>query len=148
MDTTPVFVRRHLKLGWWLLLVFLSLGIALELMHGLKAGFYLSVANDTRRLMWRLAHAHGVLLAVVHLAFAASLRLGSTGDPGWRRNASRLLTAAALFLPGGFFLGGVVVHEGDPFVGVFLVPVGAICLFLAVLLTAWNVGQRDGGDAT
>ena len=41
-------------------------------------------------------------------------------------------------MPGGFFLGGVFMYSsgGDPGLGIFLVPVGAIALFIAVLLTA------------
>jgi hypothetical protein len=39
-------------------------------------------------------------------------------------------------LPGGFFLGGVFLYSGDPGLGVFLVPLGALTLFVGVLLTA------------
>jgi len=53
---------RHLLWGWWGLLVFLSLGIILEALHGFKVGAYLDVGNETRRLMWTLAHAHGTML--------------------------------------------------------------------------------------
>lgn len=128
--------RQHLRFGWWALLVFLTLGIVLESLHGWKVGWYLDVANDTRRLMWTLAHAHGTLLAIVHLVFAATL----AAVPEWRGRslvaASRLLTAASLLMPVGFLLGGVYTHAGDPGLGVFLVPPGALALFVAVLLTA------------
>jgi len=141
MDTTPAYVRRHLAVGWWSLLLFLSLGASLEVMHGFKLGFYLSVANDTRRLMWTLAHAHGTLLSIVHIAFAATVGLGGAGDPAWRRAASKLLIAAGILLPLGFFLGGLVVWGGDPWIGVLLVPLAAVLLFLGVLLTAGNVAR-------
>ena len=138
--TIPQRTRRHLQLGWWSLLVFLTLGIALEAMHGFKVGWYLNVSNETRRLMWRLAHAHGVLLGLVHIAFGATL--SAVGDEGtWVRFASRTLTLAGVLLPGGFLLGGLVVHEGDPFVGVLLVPLGAVFLFLAVLRIARGVSR-------
>src|SRR6516162_5777746 len=65
--------RRHLRIGWWSVLVFLTLGIALELLHGFKAGWYLDVSNSTRRLMFTLAHAHGTLLGLLNIAFAVSL---------------------------------------------------------------------------
>ena len=42
----------HLRVGWWSLLVFLTVGIVLETLHGFKVGFYLDVGNDTRRMMW------------------------------------------------------------------------------------------------
>ena len=65
--------RRHNLIGWWGLLVFLGLGIALETLHGFKIGFYLDPAHQLRRLLWTLAHAHGTLVSVVHIAFAAGL---------------------------------------------------------------------------
>ena len=40
--------RRHLRFGWWSLLSFLTLGIALEAMHGLKVQWYLDVSNETQ----------------------------------------------------------------------------------------------------
>ena len=54
------YLRRHLRFGWWSLLCFLTLGIVLESLHGFKVGWYLDAAHSTRRLMWTLAHAHGV----------------------------------------------------------------------------------------
>ena len=71
---TAVLARRHLRLGWWSLLVFLVLGGVLETLHGLKVGWYLDVDNETRRLMWTLAHAHGSLLGLLHLGFAFTMR--------------------------------------------------------------------------
>jgi hypothetical protein len=133
---TAVFIRRHLRFGWWSLLVFITLGAVLETMHGFKIGFYLDVANETRRLMWRLAHAHRVLLAVIHIVFAATVRIVTDWSDRPRTTASRSLMAASLMLPGGFFLGGLVIYDGDPGLGIALVPPGAALLFLSVLLTA------------
>ncbi len=132
--------RRHLQFGWWSLLVFLSLGIGLEILHGMKAGLYLGVSSGTRRLMWTLAHAHGTLLALVHVAFAVTLPHITGWRDSSRRLASASLKAASVLLPGGFFLGGLVTYGGDPGVGVFLVPVGAVALFIAVFITAQNLG--------
>jgi len=130
----PNLVRRHLRFGWWSILVFLTLGIALEAMHGFKVRWYLDVDNETRRLMWRLAHAHGVLVGLLNVAFACSLRdLAGAGSPNF---ASRCLLAAGVLLPLGFFLGGIVVWEGDPWLGVLLVPVGALLLLAGVLAVA------------
>jgi hypothetical protein len=119
-------IRRHLVFGWGALFVFATLGMVLELLHGLKVGWYLAVSNDTRRLMWTLAHAHGTLLALVHLAYAATLSLRPASAPP--RVVSGLLVAASLLLPGGFLLGGIWLYEGDPGLGIFLVPAGAACL--------------------
>ena len=130
------YVRRHLRFGWWSLLFFLSLGIVLEAMHGFKIGWYLDVSNGTRRLMLTLAHAHGTLLSLVHVVFG--LTLGARPD-GWTprlRFASASLVGASLLLPGGFFLGGLVIYAGDPGIGILLVPVGAVLLLAAVFLIA------------
>src|SRR5437763_12905319 len=65
---------RNLRFGWWSLLVFLSLGGALETLHGFKIGWYVDVGNETRRLMFTLAHAHGMLLALINIAAGFTVR--------------------------------------------------------------------------
>jgi hypothetical protein len=144
-NPTADYVKRHLVFGWWSLLFFLLLGLALEGMHGLKIGWYLNVANETRRLMWTLAHAHGTLIGLMHLAFAATIHLRPS-SAGWQRVASPCLIAASFLLPGGFLLGGIFIYGGDPGLGVLLVPPGALLLLVAVLVTALGVG-RSGGKA-
>lgn len=74
------YMHRHLAIGWWSLLLFLTLGIGLEALHGFKVAWYLNVGMETRRLMWRLAHAHGTFLALVHIALAMSIYMLRT-DP-------------------------------------------------------------------
>lgn len=133
---TAVLTRRHLRLGWWTLLTFLTLGLVLETLHGFKVGAYLNVSNETRRLMWTLGHAHGTLLGLVHLGFAFSVRL----LPGWparpRGLASACLTGGGVLMPAGFFMGGIFIYAGDPGLGILLVPLGGVLLFIAVLLAA------------
>jgi len=131
--------RLHLTFGWWSLLAFLSLGVFLEAMHGFKVGWYLDVGNDTRRLMFTLAHAHGTLLGLVHIAFGLTAMVSAPAWTGKLRAASICLRAGSVCLPLGFFLGGVVVYGGDPGVGVFLVPPGAALVLVAVALTASGV---------
>jgi hypothetical protein len=132
--------KRHFRFGWWCLFLFSGLGLLLEVLHGFKLGFYLDLANETRRHMWTLAHAHGTLLALVNLGLAATLQLRCTGQERWIAPASRCLMGATLLLPGGFFLGGVVIYAGDPGLGVLLVPVGALLLLVAAFLTARGLG--------
>jgi hypothetical protein len=126
----------HLRFGFWGLFAFVCLGLALEAFHGFKIRFYLDVANDTRRLLWTLAHAHGVLLSLLNIVFALLLRTTPELSSQNLAAASRCLLAAAILLPGGFFLGGVVIHAGDPGLGVALAPLGALLLLYAVLQTA------------
>lgn len=131
--------RRHLVIGWWMILVWLALGIGLEAAHGLKVDWYLNVRNETRRLMLTLAHSHGVLIGVLHLGFAYT---ASTLSRPPSRLASTCLSAAGVLLPVGFLLGGLVVYGGDPGKGVLLVPVGALLLLVAVFLTAASAMKR------
>ena len=149
MNPQDTYVRRHLRFGWWALLLFLSLGFTLEVMHGFKIGYYLSVSNETRRLMWRLAHSHGALFGLVNIGFALTVRLSAAdGDPVWRRIASRCFLLGGALLPLGFFLGGIIVDEGDPWVGILLVPVAAAFLFVATLLTALNASRDVSSDSS
>ncbi len=143
LDRSTRCTIRHLRFGWWSLLVFLSLGVVLEVLHGLKVGYYLDTDNETRRLMWRLAHAHGALLSLVHVAFAVTLRALPFEPVKMQRFASPLLMASSVLLPGGFFLGGIVIYSGDPGLGILLVPVGAALFFVAVLLVALGATKLD-----
>lgn len=122
--------QRHLRFGWTTVLVFAVLGLTLEALHGFKVRAYLDVANDTRRLMWTLAHAHGTLLGIVNVLYGLTV----ASVPGWGRRplTSRGLVAAAVLLPAGFFLGGLLPYGGDPGLGILLVPVGALALVAAL----------------
>ena len=138
-DSLALVVRRHLRVGWLSLLVFLTLGLVLEALHGMKVQFYLNAMNETRRLMWTLAHAHGTLLAIVQLGFAFTAQQVPTWPARARTIASYSLLATGVLMPGGFFLGGVWVYASDPGLGILLVPVGGVLLFVAVLLTALSL---------
>jgi hypothetical protein len=133
--TEDPLINRHLRFGWWSLAVFGTLGLVLETLHGFKIGAYLDVSNETRRLMWTLAHAHGTLLGLVHLCFALTVRQANL-DVTRLGRASRCLIAASLLLPGGFFLGGIRFYAGDPGVGVALVPLGAALAIFAMVSVA------------
>lgn len=129
---TAACVQSHLRFGWWCLLTFVALGVLLEALHGFKVGWYLNVSTQTRRLLFTLAHAHGTLLALVNMAFAFTVTQLPGWDPRRRKLASSLLKAATVLVPGGFFLGGLIIHQGDPGLGILLVPLGALLLLLAV----------------
>lgn len=129
MNTTDL-ARRHLRAGFVGLLVFVVLGTFLETLHGFKAPLYLDVGNDTRRLMWRLAHAHGALLSLLNVLYALALdRFPELATP-W---SSRGLVTSLVLLPFGFFAGGIVIHGGDPGLPIVLVPLGALALAVALV---------------
>lgn len=131
-------VRRHRLFGWWSLLLFAGLGVGLETLHGFKVSWYLDAGEETRRLLWRLAHAHGAFLALVHLGFAASVGRAEGGGRRWPRLASACLVGASIALPGGFFAGGLTTYGGDPGPGIVVLPVGAALLLAGLALTAWG----------
>jgi uncharacterized membrane protein len=131
--------HRNLRFGWWSLLVFLSLGGALETLHGFKIGWYVDVGNETRRLMFTLAHAHGTLLALINIAAGLTARKVDRFE--LRPSVSFALIWAAILLPAGFFLGGIVIYDGDPGLGVWLVPAGAILLFYSVTRIALDLSK-------
>ena len=104
---------RHLRFGWWSLFVFLTLGVALETLHGFKIGWYLDVDREISRLMLTLSHAHGTLLALVNIG--AGLTLRAVKGLEFTVGTSRSLIWGSILLPVGFLLGGLVIHdEGGP----------------------------------
>ena len=142
---TGAVTRRHLRFGWSSLLVFLSLGVFLEAMHGFKVGWYLDAGQETRRLLLTLAHAHGVLLALVNIAFAATLAMAPDLDARAVRIASPCLAGAGILLPLGFLLGGLVTYGGDPGLGVFLIPPAALLLVAGVSAVAFAALRAQRG---
>ena len=132
--------RRHFKLGWWSLFVFVCLGILLEGLMAFRIGWYMDVNNDTRRLMLRLGHAHGTLLSLVNIAFAVTLARVTLSKAS-RLWASRFLVAATLLIPGGFILGGVQIYDADPGLGIVLLPAGAVLFLFGIFQVARNTGK-------
>jgi hypothetical protein len=127
---------RHHRYGWWALLVFAGAGLVLESLQGFRTPWYVDADVDTRRTMFRLAHAHGALLALVNLAFAAALRAGLLARLDAPSRSGALLLAGSVAIPAGFFAGGVWFVQADPGFGVLLVPLGALLLLAGVLSIA------------
>jgi hypothetical protein len=93
--------------------------------------------------MWRLAHAHGTLLGVLHVIYGLTVKaMPEAGDA----LASICLLAALVLVPLGFFLGGVVTNAGDPGVMVFVVPPGAVALVIGVGLTIRAIARSRVAD--
>lgn len=132
-STLAAVARRHHRFGWWALLVFVTAGLVLESLQGFRAPWYVDADVETRRTMFRLAHAHGALLAVVNLVFAACVTTGLLAGLDRPRRTSTLLLLGSVALPVGFLLGGVWFFDGDPGYAIVLVPVGAIALVAALL---------------
>ncbi len=133
MNLSDPSIKKTLVLGWVLLALWLPLGLTLEALHGFKVSVYLT--SELRRELWTLAHAHGGLLGIVCLLFAAIAGRAIPDDTA-RASIARALRLAALLMPLGFFLGGILSSEGDASPGVLLVPVGAVLLLFALFRAA------------
>lgn len=128
--------RRHVRAGFLALAVFAAAGLALEALHAFKVPGYLDAGEETRRLLLRLAHAHGTLLGLVNVAFGLAAREHLALGPREARVASGALVASTLLLPAGFLLGGLSARGGDPGPAVLLSPLGAGLLLVALALAA------------
>ncbi len=125
----------NLRAGFLALATFSLLGLCLEALHGFKVGFYLDVDNETRRLMWRLAHAHGALIGLINVCYA----LGARAWPQLEdRLAARALLSALVLMPLGFLLGGAFAQAGDPGVSVGLAAAGGVALLFGLAKIAWK----------
>ena len=139
-QSTAALAAVMIRFGLWSLVAYLALGLLLEALHGFKVAWYLEF--ETRRLLWTLAHAHGVLVSLLAIGFGFMIR---RADPApWQRGAAALLLAALVLLPGGFLLGGIYVYGGDPGYGVVLSPIGGASLLAGVLWTA--IQYRPGSN--
>ena len=126
-----------LRTGYWLLAVSLPFGLTLEALHGFKVRAFMQ--SDMRRELFRLAHAHGTMLGILCLVFAvlAERHVAKAA----RLSIARLVALGAVLMPLGFFLGGVLNSEGDPSLGIALVPVGAILLIAALVRAAQGTAK-------
>jgi hypothetical protein len=130
---------RHRRFGWTALLVWMSGGLLLELFHGFKLGSYL--LDPLRRELWTLAHFHGALLSVVNLVYLRWAEAPGLSASA-RERASRALIAGSVLMPVGFLLGGLFHYEGDPGLGIFLAPLGALALLYPVALQTLGAWKR------
>lgn len=133
---------RSIRFGWWLLGVSVTLGIVVEMLHGFKVGWYLDVGNEMRRLMLTLAHTHGTWIAIVNMA--AGYGAKAFGPAFLPAKPAAAIRIAGVLMPLGFFLGGLVIHDGDPGIGVFLVPIGGFLMLYGVFAVAAAIHRSRG----
>jgi hypothetical protein len=125
--------RSARAFGFSVLFGWACLGVLLEAAHAFKLAPYLDQPLRRELLVW--AHAHGVGLALVLLAYAAHVTPAAVG-------AGARLKAACLLMPTGFLLGVLAHSESDPGPGIWLVPLGALAL-LSGLAKVARAAVRD-----
>ena len=123
-------LRKSLVTGFFSPSVYLPLGLTLEALHAMKVQVYFGSAM--RRELWTLAHTHGNLLGILLLVwFAVGER--AVAAESTRHSVDRWLRIGAILMPLGFLFGGVLNYEGDPSLGILLVPIGAVALLIALV---------------
>ena len=128
-----------LRAGLVGLFVWSTFGLVLETLHAFKVGFLLDVDSETRRLLFRLAHAHGALLGLLNICHAIVARTFPALED---RPAERMLVASLVLMPTGFLLGGCFAHGADPGASVGLAAAGGLVLSLALGRLAWRALRR------
>ena len=128
---------RALFQGWLSVASWMTIGLLLEGLIGYKIPAYLQ--DDTRRELFRLAHAHGTLLGLVLIAATLTTQRLSTPLP---RVAGVALQLGSVLMPIGFLLAGVWHTETDPGLAIWLVPPGALMVIFGVVSTALAVRQQ------
>jgi len=131
------WMGRALFQGWLSVALWMTIGLLLEGLIGYKIPAYLQ--DDTRRELFRLAHAHGTLLGLVLIA--ATLTTQRLSTP-LHRVASVALQLGSVLMPIGFLLAGVWHTETDPGLAIWLVPPGALMVIFGVVSTALAVRQQ------
>jgi hypothetical protein len=124
------FTKTQFCFAWICFWIFF--GLLLDSFMGMKQLFYLS--DPVRREMWRLAHTHGTLMTLVFLAYMHFRGIA-------KKQHENMMFIGALLMPVGFFLGGILTTEIDPFIGVFLVPIGGLLFVLGLLLSLFTTPQ-------
>lgn len=140
--TIAELVDRHLRVGCWGLVAFVALGLLLEALHAFKAPFYLDGGRETTRLMLRLGHTHGTLVALLNIVYAGVVHLRPRAASGFGSVALVL----ALLLPAGFLLGAIGARGADPGLGVLLAPPGGVLLLASLLVLARRLAARGPVD--
>jgi hypothetical protein len=143
MSRQSAEVQRARRFGWTSLLCWTCAGLLLEAAHGWKVSAVLD--DELTRALLRLGHAHGVglsLLAIVHGELATSW----LGDRA--RAIAHSIWTGAVLVPFGFALGAIAHPEGDPGVGVLLVPIGALALIVGLGRTSYAAWTEQRGASS
>ena len=117
--------------GWIGIAFWMSFGLLNEGLIGFRIPAY--IADDVRRELFRLAHAHGTLLSLMLLVAAFSINRLTLDWPALGIWALRI---GVVMLPLGFLLGGIWHFKGDPGLGVWLVPPAALLVIFGAITMA------------
>jgi hypothetical protein len=136
-EARPASISGLLFQAWLSIAIWMSFGLLLESLIGFRVPAYLN--DPIRRELFRLAHTHGALLNIVLLLAAICIERGMvTGS----KAAVWALRTGAVLMPVGFLLGGIWHFEGEPGLGVWLVPLGGILVIFGVADLAFSALKK------
>ncbi|MDC0709763.1 hypothetical protein POL68_14925 [Stigmatella sp. ncwal1] len=130
--------QAHNRFGWTLLLVSMTFGTTLEALEAFR--WVPLMSDDLKHRLWALAHFHGAALGLLNLVYVRWENTPTLGEAA-RKRASLTLLLGSAAIPLGFLLGGIAHPEGDPSLGVFLAPIGALLVLhtaAAQTFAAWR----------
>jgi hypothetical protein len=132
--------RACRRFGWTALAVWSVLGLAIETAHGFKWARILD--DGVVHTLLRLAHAHGIGLALGVVVYGVSASSLYGDDGAAARTTGRLLRLAAVLMPVGFAASVWGHGEADPSPAIALVPVGAAALVVASIRLAGRAWRQ------
>ncbi|MGH8455858.1 MAG: hypothetical protein ACRETW_07810 [Stenotrophobium sp.] len=145
MNMNDPTVRASLRYGWTMLAFFMLGGLTLALLLAIKASPYIAV--PIRRELWALAHAHGALLALINLPFAAFAPVCIPNERK-RRFAGFMLRWGSFIMPLGLFLGGLWPSaDGEPSKLIGLTFLGGLMVIHAMAVSAAGAWRLKTAEA-
>ena len=124
--------RESLRVAGWLLVILPTVMFGGVSLLRLLVGTTEYMANPLRQDLWRAGHAHAgvfLVLGLVTQLFVDATTLSGAAE--WV--ARSFVPAAALLLPGGFFLSVTRPGAERPNRLVVLVPIGAVVLAIGLV---------------
>jgi hypothetical protein len=140
LEKRETLVLRQLRAALGGLFLFVLLGVLLEAFHAFKWMGYLHVQNETRRMLLRLAHAHGTVLSLMQLGFALAGKAYPVLLESVRPGAMLL---AQVLIPLGFLLGAIGAVDGDPGPWIAFLPAGALALLVGLGSSVWVLRRGE-----
>ncbi len=136
---TSAWIKPLLVQGWVSVAVWMTVGLLLEGLLGYKIPGYLN--DPQRRELFRLAHAHGTLLAMLLIVAALCAK---NFEIDLSRAPRLALQIGAVLMPVGFLLAGIWHTESDPGLAIWMVPVAAlIIIFGAIAMAMACINQSE-----
>lgn len=123
--------KKNILLGNLLLLLFMILGVYLEM----KLGSGSEWKESARKALWKTAHLHGALFGILNILYGLLIRnFKLFGKIIWMGSIFAFL--GGLLFPGALFLGGIY------FKAIFIAPLGGLCMICGWIIMFYKLLQE------